>query len=267
MYSKFSPENNMKFKQTYTWILLLLLLAGCSKDPTDDGGSSVNKSANLRSLGASANELLSDEKFTSINIEIVYVSGYEPEQSTLDNLIDYLEKRIYKPDGIKISKRAVPSSNEAPFEIEEIVAIEAEERLTYNAGDEIAVFIYFADGSNEGDTDSKVILGSAYRNTSMVIYGKTVKKIANRMNSTDKGIVESTVVNHEFGHLFGLVDVGTAMQTNHEDPDSNAHCNVSGCLMNANLEFGSGVVDVLDNNGVPPMDDFCIMDLRANGGR
>lgn len=257
----------MKLKQIFTWCILLLLIAGCSKDSTDDDGSAVDKSANLRALGASANELLSDEKFTSINIEIVYVSGFEPSQRTLDNLTEFLEQRTYKPDGVKISSRAVSSSNEAPFEIEEIVAIEAEERLTYNAGDEIAVFIYFADGSNEDDTDRKVILGSAYRNTSMVIYGETVKNIADRMNATDKSIVESTVVNHEFGHLFGLVDVGTAMQTSHEDPDSNAHCNVSGCLMNANLEFGGGVIDALDDNGIPLMDDLCIRDLQANGGR
>lgn len=257
----------MKLKQVYTWCLLLLLIAGCSKDSTDDESSVVDKSANLRALGTSANELLSDEKFTSINIEIVYVSGYEPSQSTLDNLGEFLEQRTYKPDGVKISRRAVSSSNKAPFEIEEIVAIEAEERLTYNAGDEIAIFIYFADGSNEGDTDRKVILGSAYRNTSMVIYGETVRKIADRMDATDKSVVESTVVNHEFGHLFGLVDVGTTMQTSHEDPDSPAHCNASGCLMNANLEFGSGVIDMLDNNGIPPMDDLCIRDLQANGGR
>lgn len=81
-----------------------------------------------------------------------------------------LQERTYKPDGIEINLRSVSTSGNAPFDIDEIVDIEKEERTSYNAGDEIAVWIYFADGSNEKDSDDKFVLGSAFRNTSMVIY-------------------------------------------------------------------------------------------------
>ena len=259
----------MKFKKILSTCLLISVFLGCSKDDSsfNERNSGIDKSANLRTLGASAKELLSDEKFTSIRIEMVYVPGFEPSQRTLDNLIDFLTERTFKPNGISITTRAVASSGKAPFTIEEIVKIESDERLLFNAGDEITVFIYFADGSNQGDSNTTVILGSAYRNTSMVIYGETLKTIARRINAPDKSMVESTVVNHEFGHLFGLVDVGSPMQVNHQDSQSAAHCTVKDCLMMANVSFGGGIINMPNHNIIPQLEDLCIRDLQANGGR
>lgn len=255
----------MKKKKFLGLCLFLLVLAGCSIDDSPEKG--IDKSANLKALGTSANDLLSDEKFTSLKIEIVYVNGYEPEPGTITNLKNFLAERIYKPLGITVSTRAVASSKKAPFKINEIVEIEAETRSIFNTGDEVAVFIYFADGSNEADTNTQVTLGSAYRNTSMVIYGETLKGIAGRPNAPSKRTIESTVINHEFGHLFGLVDLGSPLQTSHKDSGSEGHCNVDGCLMNANLQFGGQLADLVDNENIPRMDDLCILDLQANGGQ
>ncbi|MCF4100957.1 hypothetical protein L1I30_04685 [Gillisia sp. M10.2A] len=258
----------MKIQKLLVAFLLISLSIGCSTDSTSDGSSepTIDKSGNLKALGASAEELLSDIKFTSITIEMVYVTGFKPSQKTIDNLKSFLNTRTFKPDGVTISTRAIASSSLAPFTIQEIANIEKEERLVYNAGDEIAVFIYFADGSNEDDTDNKVVLGSAYRNTSMVIYSKTIENVAARANAPEKSTIESTVVNHEFGHLFGLVDVGSPMQTDHKDSPEGSHCNVDGCLMTANVQIGGPLIDMIGST-VPDLDSFCIQDLQANGGK
>ena len=258
----------MKTPKIIVTLLFLLLIIGCSKDSAnpDNGTPTIDKSGNLKALGASANELLSDVKFTSITIEVVYVTGFKPTDAALNKIAQFLGEHTFKPDGVTITTRAVTSSNKAPFSIEEIAQIEKDERTAYNAGDEIAVFIYVADGSNENDENNKVVLGSAFRNTSIVLYGKTIENIANNSASTAKSDVESAVLNHEFGHLFGLVDVGSPMQVDHEDSESEAHCNVSGCLMSSNIEFGGSIIDMVDNN-IPELDDLCINDLVANGGR
>ncbi len=256
----------MNYRNLLYLLVLFLIFSGCSKD--DPGGENgIDKNANLKALGTSARELLDDEKFTAMRVEVAYVTGNEPSQATLNNLKTFLQQRTHKPDGITIFTRAVSSSGKAPFSINEIADIEKEIRTAYNSGDEIAVFVYFADGSNENDTNNKKVVGSAFRNTSIVIYAATVNSISGRINGPDKVTVESTVIHHEFGHLFGLVNLGTPLQTPHEDETSKGHCNVEGCLMNANVQFGVDLVDMVDDNNIPQFDDKCLLDLGAVGGK
>lgn len=256
----------MNLRNLLNLLVLLLILTGCSNDdPT--GGNGIDKSANLKSLGSSAKDLVDDAKFTSMRVEVVYVTGHEPSPATLNNLKSFLQQRTHKPDGVSILTRAVASSGKAPFSINEIAEIEKDSRTVFNTGDEIAVFIYFADGSNENDTNTKKVVGSAYRNTSIVIYSATVNSISGRTNGPDKVTVESTVIHHEFGHLFGLVNLGTPLQTAHEDVVSKGHCDVDGCLMNANVQFGGDLLDMVDDNNILHFDSKCILDLQAIGGK
>ncbi|MDN3595012.1 hypothetical protein [Zunongwangia endophytica] len=257
------------YKLFYT-LCLFVAVTSCSSDSngndiTDDAPV-IDKSLNQRGLGESAHDLLSDDEYTSMNIEVLYVSGFQPTTTAMENFKAFLEERTFKPDGIAITYREVESSGLSSFEIEEVYDIEKEERSYYSVGDEISVYIYFADGSNEGDTDERFILGSAYRNTSMVIYGETINKFANRVNAPSKSVIETAVLNHEFGHLFGLVNVGTELQSDHEDEENDGHCTEENCLMRASLEFGSGIINQV--RGTPPeMGPECIADLRANGGK
>lgn len=258
----------IRLKKLLSLFLFSILIVSCSTDNSNEPGSgSVDRSANLKSLGASASELLSDARFTSMNVEMVYVEGNRPTEEAIGIFRNFLQSRIYKPDGIEINLRAVNSSGKAPFTIEEVVEIEKNERTAYNVGDEIAVWIYFADGSNEKDTDEKLTLGSSYRNTSLVIYERTIREFANRSGAPSRAIIEAATLNHEFGHLFGLVDLGTEPVSDHEDPENQGHCIVEDCLMKASIEFGSGVVDVINGTGVPELDDACIQDLQSVGGK
>ncbi|PRX46274.1 hypothetical protein [Salegentibacter salegens] len=260
------------FKYKYRLLLLLITMFSfsCSSDSDendDDGIAGIDKTANLQGLGDSAPHLLSDAEFTSMNIEIVYVNGFAPNEAALANFKKFLEERTFKPNGINISLRAVSSSGKAPFSIEEIVEIEKETRTLYNEGDEIAVYIYFADGKSEKDEENKFTLGSAFRNTSMVIFGGTIEDFASRPNAPTESDIEAAVLNHEFGHLFGLVDIGTEPQSDHKDDDNEGHCNVPDCLMRASIEFGSGIIDEIEGGRVPQLGMHCIRDLQAAGGR
>ncbi|APG60081.1 hypothetical protein [Christiangramia salexigens] len=258
----------MNIKKFFTLVFSIVVLISCSKeDSTNPRNGGIDKSANLKALGTSATELLSDVSFTSMNIEIAYVEGNRPADEAINIFRNFLEARTHKPDGIRINLRAVSSSGQAPFTIDEIVQIEKSERTAYNAGDEIAVWIYFADGSNEKDTNEKFVLGSAFRNTSMVIYEKTIKDFANRTGAPSRAIIEAATLNHEFGHLFGLVDLGTTPVSDHEDPNNEGHCVSDNCLMRASIEFGGGVVDVINGSEVPKLDEACRNDLISVGGK
>ncbi|TBW28347.1 hypothetical protein [Gramella sp. KN1008] len=257
-----------RFKKLLIFFVSIAFVFSCStEDPNDPANGGVNRTANLKTLGASATDLLSDVNFTSMNIEIVYVEGNKPAEEAISNFSNFLKQRTYKPDGIRITQRSVSSSGQAPFDIDEIVEIEKKERTAYNAGDEIAVWIYFADGSSEKDSNDKFVLGSAFRNTSMVIYEKTIKEFSSRNGGTSRATIEAATLNHEFGHLFGLVDLGTEPVSDHEDSENQGHCITDGCLMKASIEFGSGVVDVINGTGIPELDQLCIDDLQSVGGK
>ena len=239
------------------------ILVSCSDD---DSSIAVNASqqSNKQPLGKSANDLLSSNKYTSLHVEIVSVEGFEPTATAVTGLQQFLQDRLFKPDGITITSRSIPSSGKAPFSIKEIAEIENSVRTIFNEGDEIAVYIYFADGSNEEDSEDTITLGSAYYNTSLVIYEGTLRNLSNRPNSPSLSVIETTTLHHEFAHLMGLVNIGTPDLSGHEDHDAENHCNVSGCLMQAALTFGSGMMGI---DEIPVLDPLCLADLRGNGGK
>jgi len=242
-----------------------LILVGCSND--DDNSTQENdpsRSANLLGLGTSANDLLSDTVFKSITIEMVSIQGFEPTEVAVNNFEEFLKDRLFKPDGVTIRRRTIASSNKAPFDIDEIREIEQNTRTLFNTGDDITVYIYFADGSNEDDSNEKVTLGTAYLNTSMVIYEGTLRRFAGMRGAPMLSTLETATLNHEFSHLLGLVNIGTPLQSQHESIER-GHCNVENCLMEAAIAFSSGIMNMGDI--IPQLDPLCIKDLQANGGK
>lgn len=255
----------MQFTKLFGLLIISsLLFASCSDD--DDSLIDPAQVANKKALGLSANDLLSSTRYTGLTIEMVSVRGFEPSATAVEGFKTFLEKHLHKPDGITIKQRSIPSSNFAPFSIDEVIQIENTTRTSFNAGDEITVFIYFADGRSAKDTDNNVTLGTAYLNTSLVIYEETIRELGNRSTGPTTSTIETTVLNHEFAHLLGLVNIGTSLQSQHEDTDHRGHCNVSGCLMEASIQFPGKMMEVL-GNGVPVLDAQCKADLLANGGK
>jgi hypothetical protein len=51
-------------------------------------------------------------------------------------------------------------------------------RTKYNSADQIAVWAFFVDGESASNNENGVILGTAYRNTSFVIYEETIQGLS-----------------------------------------------------------------------------------------
>ncbi|MBD3891914.1 membrane metalloprotease [Olleya marilimosa] len=250
----------------YLGIIIVLVLMSCSSDDSQNDPLN-NTQSNKLSVGASANDLLSDTTFSSLVVEVVYVEGFEPSQTAISNFVSFLENRTFKPNGITVQKRAISSPGLTPYTNQEIVAIEDSNRLLYNNDNQIAVWAFFADGSSANNTDSGVVLGTAYRNTSFVIYQETIQQLTSGTITNTTPILESTVITHEFGHILGLTNLGTPLQTNHEDLEHPKHCNIESCLMYWKAESGNGVMSMISGGSIPQLDAQCIADLQANGGK
>ena len=248
-------------KLLFTFIVIAMVLA-CTKDSDENLPNSGN---NLK-LGISSRDLLSDEKYTSLKLEVAYVKGHEPSTSTLNNIKSFLEEHTNKPNGISLVKKEIDSTGSGSFSLEQVKKIEDETRTFFNSGNQISVYLLFLNGKSDSQKDNKLILGTAYKNTSMVIYEETIQRLS-ETSGISKSTIESTTIMHEFGHLFGLVDNGSPSQSNHEDPESKSHCNVPSCLMVATVEFGHGTLKMIGKGQEIGFDESCRHDLRANGGK
>jgi hypothetical protein len=264
----------MKRLKTLTAFLLLSLVLSCSKDSgektiTDDDGNpqTVDTAANKKSVGDSANDMLSDSNFNTIRIEIFYVAGLEPSNTTLNNFRTFLQDRLNKPGGVQIELTEIASPGQSVYSITDILNLEDDIRTGYNDGDIIEVFGIFMDGEYSENTENGSVLGVAYRNTSFVIFEETIKSFSGQPLAPSTTVLETTVLNHEFGHLLGLVNAGTLMENNHQDVDHGRHCTTDNCLMFWTAETGEGLLNMISGGNVPSLDAECLADLQANGGK
>ena len=109
-------------------------------------------------------------------------------------------------------------------------------------------------------------LGVSYRNTSITLFGKAIKTFSGGYNQVSTSTLETGTLEHELGHLLGLVNLGTPMVTNHADPGNLHHCNNSKCLMYYQAET-SQFLGKFTAASLPTLDANCHNDLIANGGK
>jgi hypothetical protein len=252
----------MSTKKLPIFFLLAGVLCSCSKkdQPADDASLS-GKEYSLQSVGKSAHDLLADNKFTSLKIEIQYMAGYTPDASAISKLKSFLGNLLHKPGGITITQSQIPSAGKNALSTEDIASLEDKYRTAYSSGKEIDVYLLYADA----DFTDAHVLGVSYRNTSVCLFGKTIADNSGAIGQANRTQLTATVLEHEFGHLMGLVNVGTPMQTNHEDNAHPNHCNNKNCLMYYAAET-TDILGFLIAGSVPALDANCINDLKANGG-
>lgn len=238
--------------------LLIILFLGLTACSTDE-----ERAPDDLPLGVSARSFLSDEQFTSLTVEVVYVTGYEPAESSLNSMQVFLETYLNKPAGIEIKLRAIPSPEVGTYSYSEIREVESKHRTEFTSGTKLTTFIFIADNKSDDSNSRELILGKAYKNTSLVIFERDIRDLAESASVSSSQIQQITI-RHEFGHLFGLVDNGSPAQSDHvyqdpNDPNEKGHCSVTGCLMARDLDY--------TNPGNLILEDQCRLDLVANGGK
>ena len=259
-------------------LTLSLIFFSCSNDAsnqkeevliTDEDGNeeTVDLSLNKKPVGESANDMLAGNTFDAIRFELFYVEGLEPTTNTISNFESFLSERLNKPEGIEIELKQIASPGKTVYSINEIRDLEDDIRTKYNSQKEVAVFGIFIDGEYSENTENGSVLGVAYRNTSFVIFEETIQQFSGQPLAPSKTVLESTVLNHEFGHLLGLVNAGTTPQSDHQDVEHGRHCTTEDCLMYWTAETGEGLINSISGGTIPSLDALCLEDLKANGGK
>lgn len=265
------PRRRLPSAHTVLFALGALVLApvACGDDPTGPNGTTDPNGdepyAHDLAPGASANDLLADDTFEHLVVQIQYMEGAEPTDDGLAHLEQFLGARLNKPGGVEIRKDAAPiaSGGGTEYSSADVRALEEEHRTVYTSGDTLATYLIFVDGQFEQEN----VLGIAYNNTSTAIFGEKIREHTGELGQPRQSMVEGTVANHEFGHIMGLVNNGTDMQQPHQDEDNGHHCDVEGCLMYFSVRTTDFLDNLVGNDAPPELDAQCLDDLEANGGK
>jgi hypothetical protein len=212
--------------------------------------------------GNSAKDFLRSSIYKSLIIEVQYMPGLKPNTASVEILVKALNERLNKPLGIFVVYKEINPTLQSNFSIDDISDIESLNRTMKTGADQLSAYIVLVDGSYYDGG----ILAMAYRNTSLCVFGEPLKYFSGGLIEDAKTKVLAILFMHEFGHLLGLVNMGTRMTINHEDGEGASHCTNSACLMHHTFNSNSRVVFNVDIQ-VPYFDNNCINDLRANGGK
>ena len=249
---------NIKY---FFFIIIMFTIVGCVKTIANDDDRSVDFSFHEKSFGSSAQDLLKGNEYTSLKIEVQYMKGFKPDRSALNNLKSFLEKHLNKPEGIFVVTKEIKPTGKAFLYRQEVDSIRMANRTTYSTVDQLAVHILYTDG----DYVNSKILAEAYRNTSIVIFGKSLKDNSGTLSKPNRTTLESTLLMHEFGHLLGLMNKGSSMYTDHKDEKNASHCENRNCLMYYGIDIEDRFGPLVKKE-IPTLDEDCLFDLVANGG-
>lgn len=250
-------------------LTLALLIGACGDGGTDPmtepdpPGTDPTAYDHTRGPGVSARDLLAADDYDRLVVQIQYVGDFAPTAQGLAHLEGFLQERVNKPMGIQIvSPEQIQITPQATYSASEIRALEAEHRSMYTQGRTLVAYFLWIDGAFD---QSANVLGIAYNNTSMAIFAERIDDNTGGLAQPSKATVEGTVAIHEFGHILGLVNNGSPMQIDHQDEPNGHHCDNDDCIM----YFAVRTTDFLSNlmGGLPDLDQNCIDDLQANGGR
>lgn len=240
----------MKLKRlAFLLVLVSLMGASCQKEDMPQ--------LDYRKLGASANDILSDRTYKSIEIEISYMPGYMLADTVLSHVRNYLSMVANKPTGISFRQTSFSRTVPSPMTLNQVVSLEKDVRTGFTGGTVLRIHIMVVDAEYQ----TADILGISYWNTSMCVFGKTIDKFSGRPGLLSKNQLLITLIEHEMGHLLGLVDQGTPMVAQHKSTNG-AHCTNTRCLMYYVIETAGNA-----STPIPTLDTDCLNDLRANGGR
>ena len=250
----------MVYRKNYQKLGLLLflgfLLFGCKKDKK-------NQYDNDKAVGESNLDLLTNDTYKAILVEIQYANGYKPTDQTISELTDFINETTHKSKGVIVKTEEVSLGTGSTYSIDEIRDFEDANRVYSSSGDTVAIYSLCLNNDYEGNEGNNKVLGVAYQNTSMALFQKSIHDLSGGFGQPSTWLLESTVINHEFGHILGLVNNHTDMVNNHQDSANGHHCNNENCLMYWLAETGGFVDNLIGVSSVPDIDQNCKNDLSS----
>lgn len=202
-------------------LALAIVLAGCNS--IRPGGGSP---------GDAARELVDPRVHAKLVVELDYPAGSAPNSEAKSVLKSALAEMTGRdPSRVEIVESAdIPADKSKKYTLNEIKALESEHRDRRSAGDTAVLYVMYVAGGYSEDAGDYRVLGIAHGGTSLTIFKGNIQEATRSrvvggitVPTVEERCIERAVLVHEFGHVAGLVNLGTPMVRPHEDPENPGH--------------------------------------------
>ncbi|MBI5359568.1 MAG: hypothetical protein HZA48_03195 [Planctomycetes bacterium] len=240
-------------------ILLILLIAlSCANSctailavpPDTDSGIDPILNSPRNPFAIHPNDYLSERNFSSLLVEVDYISGCVPSESALFGLKQILEKYCAKPDGIRVALNdEIPLPDSWAGTEDEITALsEKYKNLPVQTGTARAYIIYVPDIKFAQSKWGELWGYSCPERGFICISSNRIQSSAFMYMTAEK--IEKRVLVHEFGHLLGLI-------SNPFHQTMADHCVNPDCVMCKDFDrvFMANFVEIVLTGNTP--DDYC----------
>ncbi|MCB0309209.1 MAG: hypothetical protein KDD48_07540 [Bdellovibrionales bacterium] len=220
-------------------------------------------------LSPDINHILVEVDYMENMAPFTNTSTNEPLWSFLENNISALfqdTKSLTVPKSLN-AMQEIPARNQN-YMLDDILSLADEYRDQKETdGPTASLYIIFLDGylKHEGQIKNSVI-GISVSGTSIIAVFKPVIYSRAFPLPAVKFFIEQSVLIHEAGHAFGLVNNGLALTSDHHDQEHGAHCTNSSCVM---YYLNEGVSDLIEfiRDGFSLQEvifkDECLQDAHA----
>ena len=210
-------------------------------------------------------DILTNNTYHHLVFNTTTAQTFGPSGKAIDNFRSFVSSRTNK--AVHMRYDTISSTGGEPMDINDLKTFERLHRRDTTNGDTIFIWLAFLDTEFKPDPKPDVIFGTQYGRTSIAIFVKTLNKYT-LPDMVSRFTLETFTLEHEFSHLLGLTNNGTAMASPHEDAEHKGHCNNDQCMMYWRAKDSIKLVDLLgEKDEIPILDAKCIADLQAAGGK
>lgn len=171
-------------------------------------------------VGSLNHQHLQANPFSKLILEIDYANSTPPDQNAVDTFISTIKQYVNKPGGVAQAGNNSFASQKETYTSKDLLDLAQKYRTNYSAGDTVTLYVLFINGSF---AENKNALGVALNSSMFVIFKDKINQATTALVFASE--IERAVLNHELGHLLGLVNINYQSSMDHEDANNPHHSN------------------------------------------
>lgn len=179
-----------------------------------------NQPNDFGAVGSLNHQYLQAKTFSRLIVEIDYIDSVPPNQNSTNTFVSTIRQKVDKPEGIVFSGENSIKAQKNNYSVQDLLDIAKTHRSNYSQGNSISLYVLYVNGELAENPNA---LGIALNSSMFVIFKDKISKATTALVFEPE--IEKAVLNHELGHLWGLVNINYQSSIDHEDKEYPHHSN------------------------------------------